>query len=301
MRIGSLFSGAGGLDMAVEAVFGAETVWQCEVDAAASKVLEYRWGAPNHGDITKVPWDQVEPVDIICAGWPCQPFSHAGKRKGAEDERALWPYVAGTVRVVRPRYVVLENVSAVLGPEFQRVANDLAADGYDLAWTCLRASDAGAPHWRNRFFAIATNPDIDGLQAGQLPRRPEAEVAGYHRGVVSLPDTADDGLERSGKARGRGPGLEDGNSDAVWGRYAEAVRRWEKLTRPAPHPVESGPRGPRLDARFAEWMMGWPDGWVTGVPGLSRSDQIRIIGNGVCPQQARQALNYLLSLCVVAA
>lgn len=157
MKLGSLFfSGAGGLDLAVEQVFDARTVWHCELDTAASKVLAHRWpGVPNHRDITATDWTSVEPVDIICGGWPCQPFSTAGKRKGADDERALWPYVARAVRVVRPRIVVLENVSAVLGPEFSRVANDLATLGYVGSWVCLRASDVGAPHRRERLFIVA--------------------------------------------------------------------------------------------------------------------------------------------------
>ena len=177
MRIGSLFSGAGGLDLAVEAVFGATTAWHCEIDPAASKVLAARWpGVPNLGDITKVDWPNVwlsrcgqeestiEPVDILCGGWPCQPFSLAGKRKGAADERALWPHVARAIRMVRPRIIVLENVPAVLGPEFSRVADDLAACGYEFAWTCLRASDVGAPHRRERIFILACDPTRVGLE-----------------------------------------------------------------------------------------------------------------------------------------
>lgn len=168
-----------GLDLAVERVFGGETVWHCELDPAASKVLAHRWPrVPNLGDITKVDWATVEPVDILCGGWPCQPFSLAGKRKGAEDERALWPYVAGAVRVVRPRIICLENVSAVLGPEFQRVANDLAEIGYDIAWTCLRASDVGAPHRRERVFIVAYAGSEGCQRAPQLDCEPhQSELA----------------------------------------------------------------------------------------------------------------------------
>src|SRR6266540_2986999 len=111
MRIGSLCSGCGGLDLAVERVFGARSVWHAENDPAASAVLAHHWpGVPNHGDLTTVDWSRVEPVDIITAGWPCQPWSLAGTRRGASDERAIWPHVADTIRVVRPRYAILENV-----------------------------------------------------------------------------------------------------------------------------------------------------------------------------------------------
>ena len=92
MRIGSLFSGAGGLDMAVEAVFGGTTVWHSEIDKAASKVLAHRWpGVPNLGSITEIDWATVEPVDVLCGGFPCTDVSAAGKRAGMHGTRSgLW-------------------------------------------------------------------------------------------------------------------------------------------------------------------------------------------------------------------
>src|SRR5215216_6773887 len=111
---GSLFSGYLGLDMAAQAVFPGELAWVSEIDDGANKILDQRAPSiPNLGDITKISWDQVEPVDILTGGWPCQPFSLAGKRKGASDTRALWPYVAEAVRCLRPRVVFLENVAAI--------------------------------------------------------------------------------------------------------------------------------------------------------------------------------------------
>lgn len=92
------------------------------------------------------------------------------------------------------------------------------------------------------------------------------------------------------------------NHDTQWGRYAPAIRRWEQITRPAPYPTEPNTRGnPRLNPAFAEWMMGWPPGWVTNIPGVSRNDQLKIIGNGVCPQQATAALTQLAAICEAAA
>lgn len=87
-----------------------------------------------------------------------------------------------------------------------------------------------------------------------------------------------------------------------WGKYEAAIRRWESLTRPAPSPTEPNTKGnPRLAPVFPEWMQGWPDGWATAVPGISRNDKLRIIGNGVCPQQAIAALWQLIPISEVAA
>ncbi|ORV13597.1 hypothetical protein AWB94_04760 [Mycolicibacterium canariasense] len=87
-----------------------------------------------------------------------------------------------------------------------------------------------------------------------------------------------------------------------WGKYAAAIARWVAVTRPAPSPTEPNTKGnPYLAPAFPEWMQGWPAGWVTAVPGISRNDMLRIIGNGVCPQQATAALSQLLAVCRVAA
>lgn len=112
MRLGSLFSGVGGLDLAVEEVFGAETVWQVEFDASASTVLEKRFGVPNYRDVTKVDWSKVPPVDVLCGGFPCQDLSAAGRKAGlATGTRSgLWSYFAEAIDVLRPQYVIIENV-----------------------------------------------------------------------------------------------------------------------------------------------------------------------------------------------
>jgi DNA (cytosine-5)-methyltransferase 1 len=81
-----------------------------------------------------------------------------------------------------------------------------------------------------------------------------------------------------------------------WGQYAAAIARWEALTRPAPPPTETGPKGnPRLSDAFSEWLMGLPDGWVTDVPGITRNEALKALGNGVCPQQAAAALRLMLT------
>jgi DNA (cytosine-5)-methyltransferase 1 len=316
MRIGSLFSGAGGLDMAVEAVFGGTVVWHSEIDKAASKVLAHRYpDVPNIGDITAIDWDAVEPIDILCGGWPCQPWSIAGSKKGTEDDRALWPYVEGAIRRLRPGIVVLENVPniIVLG-ELARAVGSLAALGYDTQWACLRASEVGAAHNRERVFIVATNTDdprwgeqCRSIAASQeLP--PSQHIGYFVDEVTALPTpSASDGIgggpnnPENRLAQGHQVQLLDlGMASAeTWARYATAIYRWRcVIDRVAPPPTEMNRLGkPRLNAAFSEWLMGWPEGWVTdSAIGIGRNDQLKICGNGVVPQQAEAALRYLVQV-----
>lgn len=163
--IGSLFSGVGGLELGLERATGLSTAWQCEYDKDASVVLAERWpGVPNLHDITAVDWSTVEPVEIVCGGFPCQPFSSAGRRKGTADDRWMWPEFARCVRALRPRFVFVENVAALLADAgaFGAVLGDLAEAGYDARWACLRAADVGAPHRRERLFLVAEDAQRNG-------------------------------------------------------------------------------------------------------------------------------------------
>lgn len=156
MKIGSLFSGAGGLDLAVERVFGAKTAWLVEFDKDPSKVLERHWpDVPNYGDVTQIDWHEVEPVDIITGGYPCQPFSSAGKRQGQKDDRHMWPAVVECMSILNPKMAVFENVRGHLSLGFDEVLRDLHFLGYDVDWTTIKASDIGAPHQRARIFILA--------------------------------------------------------------------------------------------------------------------------------------------------
>jgi DNA (cytosine-5)-methyltransferase 1 len=156
-RIGSLCTGYGGLDLAVELVLGGHLCWYAEVDRHACTVLEHRWpGVANLGDIRAVDWTTVEPVEVLTAGFPCQDISNAGKRAGITGvHSSLWTTVADAVRVLRPPLVFVENVAALLRRGFDVVHRDLAALGYDTSWVCLRASDIGAAHRRDRLFLLA--------------------------------------------------------------------------------------------------------------------------------------------------
>ncbi|MFE7113914.1 DNA cytosine methyltransferase [Streptomyces sp. NPDC057654] len=160
-----LCAGYGGLGRAVEALTGERVRYVAEIDPHASAILSARYPhAPNLGDIREVDWSTINgEIDIITAGFPCQEISDAGKRTGISGERSrIWTDVLEAIRVLRPQYVYLENVSAIRRRGLPTVLGGLAEIGYDARWTCLRASAIGAPHGRDRWFCVATpaeNPD----------------------------------------------------------------------------------------------------------------------------------------------
>jgi DNA (cytosine-5)-methyltransferase 1 len=363
LRIGSLCTGYGGLDLAAEAVTGGEIAWVAENDPAASKVLAHRFsGVPNLGDITAADWVAVEPVDVLCAGFPCQDISYAGQGAGIQEgnRSGLWYVIADAIGVLRPRLVLLENVAAVVArrPGLDAVLASLAELGFDAEWLCLRASDIGACHGRNRWFAAAyprgsrrrevargahgnesrdagwpaiddhvalgSGPERDaaaGSAAEDADRatggerrqpapgqaesgRPRADAGRPGRALAADADVRrrEDGAQLDGEEEpaaadwGALGDYLDGRADTDWGIYEAAIRRHEAVFgRPAPAPTEPGRGGkPRLSPRLNEWMMGLPEGWVTDVPGLSRNDMLRILGNGVVPQCAAAAYSLLL-------
>jgi DNA (cytosine-5)-methyltransferase 1 len=181
VRIGSLFSGYGGLDIAVSNVLDATVAWHCEWDDAPSQILEKRYpGVPNYRDVTQVDFTKVEKVDVLTGGFPCQDLSLAGKRAGLKNgtRSGLWSEFARAIDEIRPRMVVIENVRGLLSASADNgmepcswcvgdesgepplralgaVLGDLADLGFDAEWTGVRASDAGAPHNRFRVFIIA--------------------------------------------------------------------------------------------------------------------------------------------------
>lgn len=401
--IGSLFTGYGGLDMGVAMALdpGARVAWTSDVEPGPCRLAEVRWpGVPNLGDITRVDWADVEPVDIICGGSPCQDLSLAGKRAGmATGTRSgLWESMAAAVETIRPRLVVWENVLGALsarayspvesepgmlgtgtnGPLVRaagRVCGDLASLGYDCRWAVVRASDAGAPHQRARFFLVGHphgqpwdmrrpaapgeapggralgDPAGSGLgaliptppasdhkagrhpegtghsltQAVQLLPTPVAQPSGNspsehlrkkpgRERVTDLAVIVENGLLPTGgllptpqatnaprSSAGYGPNLHEvatGADLTHFGPYAKAIARWEQITgRAAPPPSTPSRRPggkPQLFTRFVEWLMGLPDGHVTGPDlALPREQQLRLLGNGVVPQQAALAVGML--------
>ncbi|WP_246634910.1 DNA cytosine methyltransferase [Actinoplanes hulinensis] len=210
LRAGSLCSGYGGLELGAAVALGPiEPVWHGEFDSAPSAVLAARWpGVPNLGDIAAVTaaggWAGLGPIDVLLAGYPCQPFSYAGPRGGLDDPRNRWPDVWAAIRALRPRLVVLENVRGHLGLGFDVVTASLAAIGYVGRWRCVRASDTGAAHQRERLFAVAWP------QEEAAPRLRGTDPAGPVTGLPLLPTPKASDARRNGspgeQAR-KSPGL----------------------------------------------------------------------------------------------
>ncbi|MCR6488318.1 DNA cytosine methyltransferase [Amycolatopsis sp. OK19-0408] len=158
--IGSLCTGLLGLDLAVAAVLGGRIAWYSEIDPHAERILTARLpGVPNLGDLRTIDFTGVEQVDVLTAGFPCQDISAAGRRAGIEKgtRSGLWRNVLDAVRVLRPSLVILENVAALRWRNggLDHVLGGLAETRYDAVWRCVRASDIGAAHRRERVFVCA--------------------------------------------------------------------------------------------------------------------------------------------------
>lgn len=158
MTFGSLFAGIGGFDLGFERA-GMTCKWQVEIDPFCRKVLAKHWpSVTRYEDVRTVGRHNLEWVDVLCGGFPCQDISNAGKRAGIDGERSgLWREFHRIICELRPRYVVVENVAALLVRGIGRVLGDLAACGYDAEWDCLPAGAFGAHFLRDRTFIVAEN------------------------------------------------------------------------------------------------------------------------------------------------
>ncbi|MGI9463611.1 MAG: DNA cytosine methyltransferase [Aestuariivirgaceae bacterium] len=159
-----LFSGIGGFSLGLERTGGFKTVAFCEIDPFCRKVLAKHWpDVPIHDDVTKLRGEDVGSVDVICGGFPCQDLSYAGQGLGLAGERSgLWSEIARLVRALRPRFVIVENVAALLARGMGDVLGDLAGLGYDAEWSSVSACSVGAPHMRQRVFIVAYPDSFDG-------------------------------------------------------------------------------------------------------------------------------------------
>jgi DNA (cytosine-5)-methyltransferase 1 len=251
LRVLDLFAGIGGFSLGLERAGGFQIAAMCEIDPFCRRVLAKHWPeVPIYEDVrdlgaARLRSDGVGRIDVVTGGYPCQPFSHAGRRSGTDDPRHLWPAMRRLVGEVRPSWVVAENVVGHITLGLDQVLADLEADGYACRAIAVPAAAVDAPHIRQRVWILARDTDRD-----REPAMPvDAEVEGV-RG-----DMADADGER----------LQVGIDE----------RRAEGETRIAPARRKAGE--PR------RWLPEPGVGRVaTGIP--HRVDRLRALGNSVVPQ-----------------
>jgi DNA (cytosine-5)-methyltransferase 1 len=254
MTFGSLFAGIGGFDLGLERA-GMTCKWQVEIDDYASRVLAKHWpDVPRHGDVRTFPTaDRDWSVDLICGGFPCQDISVAGRKQGLSGKRSgLWYEYARVIGELRPKYVIVENVAALLTRGMDDVLGTLAALGYDAEWHVIPASAVGAPHRRERVWIVAY-PNRE--RRHEMPLcQPVASSESCIAGYVSH--------------QARGSNVAHADYEGEPNVPLDAVSR----------------RGVPEPARGHQWWVTEPDvGRVAhGVP--SRVDRLRGLGNAVVPQ-----------------
>ena len=225
-RILSLFTGYGGLDMAIETVTGGHVIAVLDIDPGPCKLLAARRPeCPNLGDIKAVKWEDVDSFDVLVGGYPCQPFSMAGRRAGKDDPRHLWPNVLEAIETHQPKQVFLENVRGHLSLGFDTVLTDLANAGYSVTWTILAASSVGTAHRRERLYIYATPGHAANMSEVSLPDKlPTAGVLDAD-GLTVL-DRVDESVRRSCTVMPLFPTPKAG--DGIMGRPRTSGRPIEK-------------------------------------------------------------------------
>lgn len=320
MRIGSLFSGIGGLELGVEHATGGHVVWQVEREPFCRAVLAKHWPHAVRFDDVCTVGSELAAVDVVCGGFPCQDVSLAGKRAGFGGERSsLWREYQRIIDLLRPRFVFVENVPGLVssrgGWDFAEVLGDLASLGYDARWDRFRAADVGAPHRRERVFLLAYA--AGGVRLRRPPRqRGHAALCDQiaHDGELDHADTQRQREPAAGEVRagwnaavganlmehsvgGRSsqPWQLERSSDSASGGIGEADRLVDAGDRLAQSRMGRGPDGlsARLDAHR------WPAGPGEAqheheAPRVSssvrdRAARLRALGNAVVPQVAALA------------
>lgn len=284
MKHGSLFSGIGGFDLASQWM-GWENKFHCEWNEFGQKILNYYWpNAESYGDITKTDftiWNGK--IDILTGGFPCQPYSQAGKRRGKEDERHLWPEMLRSIKEIEPRWIVGENVYGIVnwngGMVFEEVQAQLEDEGYEVQPYILPAAGVNAPHQRYRIWFVAHSNSIrnDSMQRaegsnneGQFSENKEQPGSGWasqterhgKSGITS--DTQNKRQKLSWKARARRTGFKNGD---------RRINNWRNFPTQSPVCSRNDGLSPELDGiTFPKW----------------RNESIKGYGNAIVPQVALQ-------------
>ena len=293
----SLCTGYGGLDLGLGRVIRSmRTVAYAEIDAFAVEVLLARMedgsldAAPIWTDVRDFPWHLFQgSVDVLSSGYPCQPFSQAGLRKGGDDERHLWPHIRRGIESVRPSVVFLENVEGHISMGLSSVISDLEEMGYRTTWGIFSAAEVGAPHQRKRVFVVAISADAL-RERGQFPFewiKPAIEDAGGDGTAWRAEDGGDWECKLCGSPIFGGCECEHGES------RCHRCGEWTY-----PFHYESGDGCSHCGSEWPRWddPGSWPVEPVVcgGDDGVAdRVDRLRLLGNGVVPATAALAFRTL--------
>jgi DNA (cytosine-5)-methyltransferase 1 len=224
MRHGSLFSGIGGFDLASEWM-GWENIFHCEWNEFGQKVLKYYWPkAITYNDITKTDFTiHRGTIDILTGGFPCQPYSSAGKRLGKEDSRHLWPEMLRTIREIQPTWVVGENVRGLTnwngGLVFDEVQADLEAQGYEVTPFLLPACAVNAPHRRDRIWFVAFNSKSErNTKVGEVFEKQNNESIGIcsKKSIVAYSSSASQGAKEFRQIRRKDAEISGEGSQTIY-------------------------------------------------------------------------------------
>jgi DNA (cytosine-5)-methyltransferase 1 len=297
LTVGSLFSGIGGLDLGLERA-GMKVIWQSEIDPYCNKVLKKHWPeVPNYGNIKEIEWATIPRPDVICGGYPCQPFSTAGKRRGTDDPRHLWPWVRTAISELQPRYAILENVRGHLSMGGLQVIGELAEIGYNSEWRIVSAAGLGAPHRRDRLIIVAYPNDTRGrtperginiVGSQEVQERQNVSQFGVSGHGTHLADTASEGLERAiGQVvKGHGNRFTNGRAEMADTDSKQLGQRGQSQhvgqTRAVWQHNGTGQAG--YDGW--QWWQVEPDVGRVANGVSARVDRLRGLGNAVVPQVA---------------
>lgn len=268
MRHGSLFSGIGGFDLAAEWM-GWENVFHCEWNEFGQKVLKYYWpNADSHIDICKTNFTKyANTIDVLTGGFPCQPFSTAGKRKGTDDERYLWHEMLRAIKEIKPKFVIAENVYGITnidgGMVFEQVCLDLEANGYEVQPYIIPACAKNAPHQRLRCWFVAYR---NGTRLQEA--RSEQQTAGVEQHRKLGGNAANTDKKRL-QCKGQSAELERGRFGKPHSQ--NNITNWHNFPTQSPICSRNDGLSDRLDTiTFSKW----------------RNESIKAYGNAIVPQVA---------------
>lgn len=297
MRVGSLFSGIGGFDLGLERA-GMRIEWQVENNDYCRDILKKHWpSTPCHYDIKQIDWRDIPRVDLICGGFPCQPFSLAGKRRGKSDDRYLWPEVVRCLDALRPAWFLGENVPGLINLALDQVCTDLEALGYAVWPVCVPACAVDAPHQRQRVWIVAHHNAEWESQSQRIEQDQRRWTINSGQDVAHTECAGSQGQRTEYGLREIGEEIEAGRGGDVADAFREQSERGRNGTERREWSAGEATANGR--SRSAVANVGWlPEPGVGrvahGVP--RRVDRLRGLGNAVVPQVAEEIGRMILEV-----